>query len=332
MEPNELNKNFRKTISIFLKNYSRNRYYHELSLLIGLGVLFLVFSQLTPYFWDYKNILVVLQQVSITTIIGFGMAFIIISQGIDLSVGSATALIGYPIVTIAIAGEQAPLFAILGGLSGIAVGMLIGFINGVNIVYLRIPAFIATLAMMTICRGLVLTITDAQPFFGLPDGYIFIGNGFVGPVPMSVIILLAVFGIVTFIAEYTRFGKIIYAIGGNEEAVRVSGINVKKMRILIYLTSGTLVGLAGVIYTARVASCQPWGGEAFLFHSVTATILGGVSIAGGSGSMLGVLLGGIVIGIINNGLALLNVNPFYQRWVRGLLVLFAITITSLRKE
>ncbi|MEJ2163938.1 MAG: ABC transporter permease [Desulfobacterales bacterium] len=314
-----------------LKQFTYHKYFHEITLVIVLIIISVVLSFLTPHFLTSSNLLIVLQQVSITTIIAFGMAFVIISQGIDLSVGAAISLVGLPVAVIIIAGEGSPMFIALGILSGITLGALIGFINGLNIVYLRMAPFIATLAMMSICRGAVLSITKGRPVFGLPNSFIFIGNGFVGPVPFSVIVMITIFLLVVWITEYTPFGRIIYALGGNEEATRLAGINVKKIRILVYMISGICVGIAGTIFTARLASAQPAAGDPFLFNSITAAILGGVALFGGSGTMVGVLIGAILIGVIDNGQALLNVDPYLQHVIRGIIVLIAVATGLLRK-
>jgi ribose transport system permease protein len=186
--------------------------------------------------------------------------------------------------------------------------------------------------MMSISRGMVLTLTRGQPVFGLPDSFIFIGNGFVGPIPFSVIVMLVIFAVVVWVTEFTPFGRTVYALGGNEEAARLAGINVRKLRILIYMISGVCVGIAGVIFCALLASAQPAAGEPFLFNSITGAILGGVALFGGSGTMVGVLIGTILIGVIDNGQALLNVDPYLQHVVRGVIVLIAVTTASLRKS
>jgi len=321
----------KKPIIRFFKQFTYHKYFHEITLLMVLIIVSFILSLLTPYFLTTRNLLIVLQQVSITTIIAFGMAFVIISQGIDLSVGAAIALIGLPVAKIIIAGGGDPLFFAIGILSGILLGALIGFVNGLNIVYLKMAPFIATLAMMSICRGTVLSLTKGQPVFGLPNSFIFIGNGFIGPIPFSVIIMLVIFVSVVWITEFTSFGRTVYALGGNEEAARLAGINVKKYRIVIYMISGICVGIAGVIFSARLASAQPSAGDPFLFNSITAAILGGVALFGGSGTMIGVLIGAVLIGVINNGQALLNVDPYLQHVVRGIIVLIAVTTGSLRK-
>lgn len=322
----------KKSVFSFLKGFTYHKYFYEITLLLVLFVVSFIISLLTPYFLTTQNILNIFQQVSITAIVAFGMAFVIISQGIDLSVGAGIALVGIPVATIIIEGGGTPLSFVLGISSGIALGALIGLINGINIVYLKMAPFIATLAMMSIARGLALVYTQGQPIFGLPKSFIFIGNGFIGPIPFSVIIMLVVFGIAVWISEFTPFGRIVYAMGGNEEATRLAGINVKKYRIIIYMISGICVGIAGVIFTALLASAQPAAGDSFQFNSITGAIMGGVALFGGSGTMVGVLIGTILIGVVNNGQALMNIDPYMQYVVKGVIVLIAVTISGVRKE
>jgi ribose transport system permease protein len=323
--------NISKSFGSIFRRFAYHKYFYEITLVLVLLFVSFVLSFLSPYFLTTQNLLNVLQQVSITAIIAFGMAFVIISQGIDLSVGAGIALVGIPVASIIIEGGGTPISIVLGILSGVALGAVIGFINGLNIVYLKMAPFIATLAMMSIARGAALVYTKGQPIFGLPKSFIFIGNGYLGPIPFSVIVMLVIFGIAVWISEFTPFGRIVYAMGGNEEATRLAGINVKKYRILIYMMSGISVGIAGVIFTALLASAQPAAGEPFLFNSITGAIMGGVALFGGSGTMVGVLIGTILIGVVDNGQALMNIDPYVQHVVKGVIVLIAVTISAVRK-
>jgi ribose transport system permease protein len=322
----------KKKVTSFLQQFTYHKYFYEITLVLVLMLVSFVLSLLTPHFLTVSNILNILQQVSITAILAFGLSFVIISQGIDLSVGAAIALVGIPVAKIIIAGGGSSSSIALGIVSGIGIGAIIGAINGINIVYLKMAPFIATLAMMSIARGIALVWTKGQPVFGLPSNFIFFGNGFVGPIPFLVIVMIVIFLIALWISEYTTFGRTVYAMGGNEEATRLSGINVKKYRILIYMISGISVGIAGIMFTALLASAQPAAGDPFLFNSITGVILGGVALFGGSGTMVGVLIGTILIGVIGNGQALLNVDPYMQHVVRGVIVLIAVTVSSLRKN
>ncbi|MGH2381858.1 MAG: ABC transporter permease [Candidatus Limnocylindria bacterium] len=291
-----------------------------------------VLATLSPYFLTVGNIFGVLQQVSITSVIAFGAAIVIISRGIDLSVGSVAALSGIPAAFVLLSGDGGPISILLAILVGVGIGTAAGIANGVGIVYFRIPAFIATLAMLSIARGLALSITGARPVFGLPSEFTFIGSGFLGPVPVSVLIMMGVFAIAMWVMEVTPFGRTVYAIGGNEEAARLTGVSVSRYRVIIYSISGACAGLGGVMLTALLASAQPEGGEALLFDSVTAAIVGGVALFGGKGSMLGVLIGAIFIGVVRNGQGLLNVNPYMQLVISGAIVLVVIAISSLRER
>lgn len=311
------------------------KYFHEITIFIGLLIIGLVISILTPSFLTVSNIFIILQQVSITTIVAFGSAMIIISGGIDLSVGTIIVFLGLPLAKIVLAGDGAPLYIALAILVSLLAGAFIGFINGVNVVFLRIPAFIATLAMMQVGRGLVLTLTGGSPIFGLPMSLVKIGIGFVGKVPVPVIIMAAVFVIVTYMMERTSLGRIIYSIGLNEKGTMLAGINVKKIKLLVYTIGGLCVGLGSIIYTARFGSVQPSSATTtapLMFNAIAAAILGGVALSGGTGTMLGVLIGSIIIGVVTNGLALLNVNPHARTIILGVIVLISILVSSLSSK
>jgi len=308
-----------------------HKYFYEIALAAVLVVISVALSFMTPFFMTTQNLLNVLQQVSLTAIVAFGMAFVIISQGIDLSVGAGIALVGVPAAKVVVALDGTALAIGLGILAGIAVGALIGLANGLLIVKARMPSFIATLATMSIARGVALTWTQGQPVFGLPKGFIYLGNGFVGPIPFTVIVMIVVFALAVWVTEFTSFGRTVYAIGGNEEAARLSGINVNRNRIVIYMISGMSVGIVGVMFTGLLASAQPTAGDPFLFSSITAAILGGVALFGGSGRMVGVLIGALLIGVVANGQALLNVDPFLQQVIMGLVVLLAIAVSGLQR-
>ncbi len=315
----------------FFQRLTYNKYFHPLTIFFGLILICAVLSILTPNFLTVGNLLTILQQVSITTIMAFGMALIIISGGIDLSIGTAIVLISVPIAKIILIDKSNLVYIIIAIVAAIIVGCIIGFINGVNIAYLKIPAFIATLAMMQIARGLLLTLTGGTPVYGFPTKFIQIG-GIVGGVPIPVVIMLFIFIVVTYLTERTVFGRLIYAIGLNEDAVRLSGINVKKMRLLIYTLGGASVGLGSVIFTARFGSVQPsyaTTAAPLLFNTITAVILGGVPLSGGSGTMIGVLIGSIIIGVIHNGLAILDVNVHARGLIIGIIVILSILLSSL---
>lgn len=292
--------------------------------LIGLIFLIAVLSILSPNFLTVNNILNVLRQVSINALIAFGMTFVILTGGIDLSVGSILALAG-ALTGGLLAGGMDPLLAVL---LGILIGFALGAINGIIITKGKVAPFIATLATMTIYRGLTLVYTDGRPITGFTESTFFnsIGRGYVLGIPIPVIIMIIIFIIAYFILRKTTFGKSVYAIGGNEEATRLSGIKVDRIKIIVYSISGALAALAGIILTSRLNSAQPTAGTSYELDAIAAVVLGGTSLSGGKGRIFGTLVGALIIGVLNNGLNLLDVSSFYQQVVKGGVILLAVLL------
>lgn len=292
--------------------------------LIGLIFLIAVLSILSPNFLTVNNILNVLRQVSINALIAFGMTFVILTGGIDLSVGSILALAG-AITGGLLASGMDPLLAVL---VGILIGFTLGAINGFIITKGKVAPFIATLATMTIYRGLTLVYTDGRPITNFTESTFFnsIGRGYVLGIPIPVIIMIIIFIISYFILRKTTFGKSVYAIGGNEEASRLSGIKVDRIKIIVYSISGALAALAGIILTSRLNSAQPTAGASYELDAIAAVVLGGTSLSGGKGRIFGTLVGALIIGVLNNGLNLLNVSSFYQQVVKGGVILLAVLL------
>ena len=309
------------------------KFFHEITIFAVMIVLATIIAIMEPGFLKISNILNVLNQVSVTTILALGLGIVLISGGIDLSISSILVLTGVPVIFIIEALNGSLPSVILAIIGGILFGAAIGFINGINIVFLKITAFIATLAMMLITQGSIKTIlggTSAGDLAIIPKGFIAIGTGSIGGIPYTMIIILVLF---IYMTERTPFGRSIYFIGGSEETARTHGIKVKKVKVMIYVISGICGGIAGVIFTARHASAQPLAENPYLFDAITAAVLGGVSMSGGSGTMIGIFLGSLVVGIINNGQDLMGVNPYIRWIVTGLIIIFAIVISSLsRKE
>ena len=288
------------------------------------------------------NLVNVVRQVSAIGIIGVGMTFVIITLGIDLSVGSILGLAAVVAASLAqvptgslVKFEGIDLPVIVGVLAGLGVGAFAGFINGVLIAKFRLAPFIATLGMMSIARGLAYIYTgDGRPFSDLKPDYNFIGQGYVfndpnvplSGIPVPVLLFIGVAAIATFILNFTKFGRHTYAIGGNETAARVSGIRIPRVTILIYTMSGLLAGLAGVLLSARIGSGNSTLGQGIELDAITAVIIGGTSFKGGIGTIWGTIVGAILIGVINNGLDLLNVSPFWQIVVKGCIIIVAIII------
>ncbi|MEZ6075568.1 MAG: ABC transporter permease [Pirellulaceae bacterium] len=280
-----------------------------------------------------------MRQISVNVCLSIGMTMIIIAGGIDLSVGSILALAG----AITAGLIKSPLaipwlgieleFTVGGGiLAGLAVGMFLGWFNGQMITRVRIPPFVATLGMLSIARGLTMLWTKGFPITGLGPTFAIIGtSSFLGaPVPVWIAALLAVaFMVVT---NKTRFGRYIYAVGGNEQAARLSGLNVDRIKLWIYTLAGGLSAVAGLIVTSRLDSAQPNAGTGYELDSIAAVVIGGTSLSGGRGSIWGTVVGCLIIGVLNSGLVLLNVSPFWQQVVKGVVILVAVAIDRLKSD
>lgn len=291
---------------------------------IGLILLIIVVSILNPSFLDLSNLLNLLRQISINGLIAFGMTFIILTGGIDLSVGSILTLSSAFIALMITSGVD-PIIALI---IGVLIGFVLGAVNGLLVTKGNMAPFIATLATMTIFRGLTLVITDGNPITNLGDSYLFqlFGKGYFIGIPVPAVTMIIVFVILLIILQKTTFGRHTYAIGGNEVAAKISGIKVNKIKILIYGISGLMSALAGGILTSRLNSAQPTAGTSYELDAIAAVVLGGTSLTGGKGRIVGTLIGVLIIGVLNNGLNLLGVSSFYQQVVKGVVILIAVLI------
>lgn len=290
--------------------------------LIGLVLLCIVITIVTPNFLSVSNITNVFTQVSVNAIIAIGMTFVILTGGIDLSVGSTLAISGAVGASIVKLSGNVFLAIIVAAVIGIAVGL----INGLLVSKGKLQAFIVTLATMTIFRGATLVFTDGTPISKLPEAFVKIGNGKLGFMPIPVIITIIIAIIAVYALSQTRFGRYLYALGGNEDASRLSGINTDKIKTLVYVVSGFASAIAGVIITSRIGSASPNAGTGFELDAIAAVVIGGTSLAGGEGTITGTLIGALIIGVLNNGLNLMNVSPFYQSIVKGLVILIAVLL------
>ena len=290
--------------------------------LAGLFAIVLVVSIMEPDFLTLNNLFNILRQVSINALIAFGMTFVILTGGIDLSVGSILALSSAFVAGLMTDGTS----AIIAVLAGLIVGAIMGALNGMVISLGKVAPFIATLATMTIFRGLTLVYTDGRPITGLGQGGWFelFGRGYFWIFPVPVVTMLIAFAVLYFILKKTTFGRYTYAIGGNEEAAKLMGIQVNKVKIMIYSLSGLMAALAGIILTSRLNSAQPTAGTSYELDAIAAVVLGGTSLSGGRGWIVGTLIGALIIGTLNNGLNLLGVSSFFQLVVKGLVILFAV--------
>jgi ribose/xylose/arabinose/galactoside ABC-type transport system permease subunit len=298
-------------------------------IVLALLALCVVLSFLSQYFLTVPNILNVLLQASINLVVAIGMTFVITSAGIDLSVGSIVALAGV-IMALLMKNQVGGLpVALLGAL---AVGVAVGSCNGLLITRLRMPPFIATLGTMSIVRGLALIISDGKPVYGLPQSELRVISGYIGPVPIPVIIAIAVAILAHFVLRNTTVGEYTVAIGGNEEAARLSGINVRNYKVLIYAISGLMCGLAGIILTSRLSAAEPIAGVNYELDAIAATVMGGTSLMGGQGTIFGTVIGALLMSVLRNGLNLLNIQSYYQQLAIGVVIILAVALDVLRKR
>ncbi|MDB6452979.1 ABC transporter permease [Falsirhodobacter sp. 20TX0035] len=291
--------------------------------LIGLIVVSVLMGFASDNFFSVSNIFNVLRQVSIVAILAVGMTFVILTGGIDLSVGAVMALAG----TIA-AGLMVN-FGMpgwVGLLAGLGVGVVLGVFNGFLVAWGRMPAIIVTLATMGIARGLGLIYSGGYPISGIPSWISWFGVGRIGIVPVPVIAMVIVYALAWVLLQRTAFGRHVYAIGGNELAAKLSGVKTQRVKLAVYAISGVTAAIAALILTGRLMSGQPNAGVGFELDAIAAVVLGGTAIAGGRGLILGTLIGAILLGILNNGLNLMGINPYMQDVIKGLIILLAIYI------
>ncbi len=298
----------------------------EIGALIALLAIAIVLSILNQYFFTVSNFINLLKQVSIIGIAGAGVTLVIISGGIDLSIGS---MISFSVVLVAGFMENngmAPWFAVI---LVLIIGAALGLINGALITVLHIPPIIATLATLIAYKGAALVYTGGYAI-PLINKFMIPGRGFVGPIPVPIIIMAGVYVIGYIILKYTMLGRMVYGLGGNEEAVYLSGRSVKKYRLIIYMISGITASLAGVVLASRISSGQPMSGEGVEMDVIAAAVLGGTNIFGGIGTMGGTIIGAFILVVINNGLNLMNVSPYGQFIAKGIILASAVAINSMK--
>ena len=307
--------------------------------LIALIILCLVISLLSDKFLTAANAWNVMRQISVNICISVGMTLVVLTAGIDLSVGSVLALCGAITAGLLKNGIEMPSsnlyigFTILGAtVAGLLVGSLLGWFNGWTITKFKVPPFVATLAMLTIARGLTMLWTKGFPITGLGENFAHLGTGWLLGIPLPVWISGVIVFIAVVITNKTKLGRYIYAIGGNESAATLSGINIKKIKMTVYTIAGALAGVGGLLVTSRLDAAQPNAGTGYELDSIAAVVIGGTSLSGGRGSVLGTVLGAIIIGVLNNGLVLLNVSPFWQQVVKGFVILTAVVIDKANSE
>lgn len=301
------------------------KYMSELTTVIALIILMAVITIINSNFLTANNLLNLLLQVTSNALIAFGMTFVILTGGIDLSVGSILALSSA--LTAGLLGSGMPVTLAI--LISLILGCILGMINGLLISYGKLAPFIVTLATMTIFRGATLVYTNGNPITkGLSDTFLFqfLGQGYIVGIPFPVIIMFIVFIVLYVLLHKTAFGKSVYAIGGNEKAAYISGVKLNKVKIIIYSISGMMASVSGLIITSRLSSAQPTAGASYEMDAIAAVVLGGTSLSGGKGRILGTLIGALIIGVLNNGLNIIGVSAFWQQVVKGVVILIAVLI------
>ncbi len=300
--------------------------YMLIFIVVGLGI---ILSFITPNFLTQTNLLNVLRQISINGTLAIGMTIVCLTGGIDLSVGSIVAFSGIIVAGMLRDYNCSMITAIL---VAIIIGAVLGLYNGYFVAYWNAAPFVVTLSMMTIARGLTYVYSDGKPISNLPDSFLTLGKGSILGIPVPTLILFLVFLLADVMLRKLKFGRYIYAVGGNENAAMVSGINVKRIKMMVYVISGIACGIAAVILTSRVSAGLPTAGSSYELDAIAATVIGGTSLSGGRGRLWGTIVGAILLGVVNNGLDLMNVSSFYQQIVKGLIILGAILIDSKRNS
>ncbi len=300
------------------------------AIVMALLGLVLVISILVPRFLMPQNLFNVGMQISINGILAVGMTCVILTGGIDLSIGSTLAFSGLAsalFVTNVPIGS--PFLATVASLAvAIFAGFACGLFNGIAVTKFRVTPFITTLANLSIIRGVCYLLTDSRPIFGIPDTVAWIGQGYIGPVPVAVILLVLTVVVSAVYLERTPFGRHVYAVGGNDEVARLSGISSEKIKISVYVISGVLAAVGGYIYMSRLQSGQPTAGNGYELQAIAATVVGGASLSGGRGSIWGTFAGALIIGILNNGMSLMQISSYWQNVFTGIVILGAVAFNE----
>ena len=300
----------------------------EAAIFIALIVISAGISLMAPQFLTAKNIYLVSRQISFVAIVALGELFVILTGGIDLSVGSTVGLSGM-ITGVALAAGVHPIFALP---IGVLSGMLIGMFNGSVIAYVGITPFIVSLGALSMGRGLSLILTKGNPIIEMPSSFFFLAQSDLLGIPTPVIIAAIIAGIVHVTLTYTAFGRRIYAIGGNEQATALSGVDVKMIKLKIYAICGLLAGIVGVLLVARFNSAQPATGKGWELDAIASAVIGGTSLSGGVGTVLGLLIGATVMGVIRNGLVLMQVSAYWQDFIIGGIIVLAAVIDRIKNK
>ncbi len=302
-----------------------NDFLKKFSTIILLFAVVIFFSLMTDSFLATKNLINILRQVAVLSILSAGMTFVIISGGMDLTVGSLLGLTGVLCAKLLVEIQLPPAAAIL---LTLVIMTLFGTLTGFLIVKLRVAAIVITLGMMTVARGLAYIFSGGIPIYKIPDEVVFLGQGKIGVIPVPVITMLVIVLIVNFVLNNSYYGRYVYAIGGNEEAARLAGVAVNKIKVSLYSLSALLAGIAGITLMARISSGSPQSGTGTEMDVVTAVVIGGVSINGGKGKISGAFFGALIIGVLSNGLTIMNIGEYYQQVVKGVVLILAVAFDT----
>lgn len=307
-----------------LKNFSR-----DYMSLVAVILIFIVFAFASPYFFKLNNVINIFLQTATVGIVTIGQGMLIITGQVDLSLGYQVCLTGCVFAYMMKFMGWNPVAAIL---LAIIIGCVVGMINGFLVAYCNIPAFIATLGLQYVCRGAAKIITNATPIGNLPDSIKFIGNGYLGFIPIPVVLMLVLFIFFAFLMAKTRFGRNVYAIGGGREAAFYAGINTKAVQMGVYVIAGFLCAVSGIVLTSRLNSAAITNGELYEFDAYIGASIGGISLAGGKGKLIGALFGAIFLVTFFNGMTMLNVDPFWQDVLKGVVLIGAIGLDAFRNR
>lgn len=311
-----------------LKKNNLGKSIRQFALLFVVVIIIVVMSIISDTFLTSTNIINILRQISLNGILAVGMTFVILTGGIDLSVGSVVAISGVISGSLLMKGFNSSIAILI----ALLCSLLLGLINGYLIAYIKFQPFIATLSTMTIGRGFVLAYADGKPFTISDEGFKKIGQGYFFGIPIPVILLIVAVIIALIALNATTFGRYVFAIGGNVEAARFSGVRTRRIQLMVYVISSICAWVVGLILAARISSGQPTAGESYEMDAIAATAIGGTSMSGGTGSLYGTILGFAIIGLLSNSMNLLNINSFYQQIVKGLLIIVAVFLDMKSKE
>jgi len=315
-----------KITKVWKKLFSLPKGPNILFILVGLMVVMSFFSK---YFLTITNLSNILIQAAVVAILAAGETLVIISGGIDLSIGTVMAMVSCTMGVLILKSKIGVFSSII---LALLVGALAGFINGILVAKGKVPSFVATLGMMGIAQGIALLVTSGYSMFGFPEDFIFLGTGKILGIPIPIISVIIIYTIMHIVLEYTKIGRYNCAIGGNENASLLAGINVDKFKIIIFTICGLTAGLAGVVLSARISSSHPGIGAGFELDAIAATVIGGTSLRGGEGTMIGTLIGALIMAVIKNSLNLLGISPYIQKIAIGIIIITAVLLDSLGKR